>query len=393
MGDFFPPMAEQPFISIVIPCKDSAQTIRECVESACAQEYPKDRYEIIVVDNGSSDGTAAIAAEFPVRVVREESIGRSQARNRGFLESRGEFVAFIDSDTVIPSSWLSEMLGGFINEGIGGVQSRLSRASMNSPFFQKYREWLDTLSRHGTLNSNAVPVPFIDTAACMYRAAVLRELDGPFDIELGRCEDVDLSFRAIIAGWGLGYPENAPARVFYDPTVAAYLKRAFWEGYFDRVGWMKWIPFIPSGPIKPFRHKALYKGYNNGTPGQRCFHFMYSLAGFFGWHYGRLAPKKISWKLPEWAPAKCRIRMGDMTGSAAARFIPYPTGVRIVVPKDRIFYFNDTASDILKMFIGGKSMHDVCSAVAHEYEVDTDTVRSDIDGLLRTLKFMGVVEE
>jgi hypothetical protein len=86
----------QPLVSIVIPCYNQAAFLRDAIESALAQTYR--RVEVIVIDDGSTDDTAAVADRYPVRWRRQPNRGVSAARNSGLAETRGEYVVFLDAD-------------------------------------------------------------------------------------------------------------------------------------------------------------------------------------------------------------------------------------------------------------------------------------------------------
>ncbi len=90
-------------ISLVIPAYNEEGHLRACLEAACNQTEPF--YEIIVVDNNSTDRTAAIAREFPVRLLHESRQGKLHADTAGFNAVRGEIIARIDADTVITPQW------------------------------------------------------------------------------------------------------------------------------------------------------------------------------------------------------------------------------------------------------------------------------------------------
>ena len=91
-------------ISLVIPAYNEEKYISRCLESA--QKHLSDLFEIIVVDNNSTDNTAKIAESFSsVRVVHEKEKGVTRARQRGFVEAKGEILAFIDSDTYLTDNW------------------------------------------------------------------------------------------------------------------------------------------------------------------------------------------------------------------------------------------------------------------------------------------------
>src|SRR4028118_1383709 len=93
--------SEEGKASVVIPCYNQARFLGEAIESVLSQTYTD--FEVIVVDDGSTDDTAEVASSYAaedarVRLVRQENRGLAGARNRGLAESRGEYVVFLDSD-------------------------------------------------------------------------------------------------------------------------------------------------------------------------------------------------------------------------------------------------------------------------------------------------------
>ena len=110
-----------PFTSVIIPVLNGERTIRECLVSLLKMDYPVERLEILVVDNGSTDRTAEIINSFRVRYHREERRGASYARNRGIEASKGEILAFTDADCLVTTNWLRELVQGFDSEEVGVV--------------------------------------------------------------------------------------------------------------------------------------------------------------------------------------------------------------------------------------------------------------------------------
>jgi glycosyltransferase involved in cell wall biosynthesis len=98
-------------ISVIIPVWNSGALLRRCLEALARQTLGPDCFEIIVVDNGSSDDSAAIANSFPgVVLLSEPRPGSYAARNRGLARARGDFIAFTDADCVPAPDWLEQAL-------------------------------------------------------------------------------------------------------------------------------------------------------------------------------------------------------------------------------------------------------------------------------------------
>ena len=96
-----------PLISVIIPVKDRANDLSECLNSLQNLCWPKDKLEIIVIDDGSRDESPLIAEQAGAVVIRNpESLGPAAARNKGAQIANGEFLAFIDSDCIAERNWL-----------------------------------------------------------------------------------------------------------------------------------------------------------------------------------------------------------------------------------------------------------------------------------------------
>lgn len=102
-------MTKPEFLSVVIPTFNSADTISHTLISILSNDYPKDLYEVIVVDNGSLDNTVEIVKRFPVRLYSCPKRGQGPARNKGIRQALGDTVCFTDSDVIAPSDWLQKI--------------------------------------------------------------------------------------------------------------------------------------------------------------------------------------------------------------------------------------------------------------------------------------------
>lgn len=108
-----------PFVSVVIPTRNRSAMLEDCLQSLLAQDYPADRYEIIVIDDGSSDGTATTVAAIAgrsigprVHYLRIPPSGVNAARNAGLSHAGGDPICFVDDDVEAPPSWLGAMVAG-----------------------------------------------------------------------------------------------------------------------------------------------------------------------------------------------------------------------------------------------------------------------------------------
>ena len=113
----------EPAVSVVIPAFNEERYIRTALESLARQTYRN--FEVLIVDNNSTDNTAKIALEYGATVLFEERVGVGFARHRGFLEARGAIIASTDADTTVPPQWLERIMEEFNHDshlvGFGGL--------------------------------------------------------------------------------------------------------------------------------------------------------------------------------------------------------------------------------------------------------------------------------
>jgi O-antigen biosynthesis protein len=115
----FPDGVPWPRISVVLCSYNGARTIRGCLDALAVLDYPD--YEVIVVNDGSTDATEAIAREYDVRVISTENRGLSAARNTGWQAATGEIVAYIDDDAYPDPHWLTYLAATFLRTSHAGV--------------------------------------------------------------------------------------------------------------------------------------------------------------------------------------------------------------------------------------------------------------------------------
>src|SRR5436305_10594596 len=190
-------------ISVIIPAYNAESTIGACVESVLAQQT-LERFEVIVVDDGSTDGTAATAADYPgVRVLLQPNAGASAARNYGAREAIGWMLLFIDADCVATPGWL-DALAGALRAGADGAKGTLltSQPEPVARFTQiEYEDRYDRMAARPRIN-------FIDMGSAAYRRdGMLGVGQGGFDTSYpgASVEDQEFSFRLAKLGCDLRY--------------------------------------------------------------------------------------------------------------------------------------------------------------------------------------------
>jgi len=113
----------RPHLSVVIPTYNSANTLPLCLESIAAQDYPEDNIEIIIADGGSTDSTLEIAQKYTDKIYPNPLKTGEAGKAVGIKHSKGEIIALIDSDNILPSrDWLSRMTEPFQDRGIAGIE-------------------------------------------------------------------------------------------------------------------------------------------------------------------------------------------------------------------------------------------------------------------------------
>lgn len=232
----------QPFVSVVIPAYNAARHLRGCLESVLVQDYPA--YEVVVVDDASTDETRAVLREFlRVKVVEQpENRGPGAARNQGVGASGGDLIVFLDSDCLVEdAAWLGRHVrahrdladtivgGGIIGQGEGLV----ARADA-------YCHWLTNIP-HGSPSVCSPSSPprrvrfsrhLVTTNMSLRRADFLRI--GAFDTALRTGEDTEFCERALALGFSLRL-EPAITVVHHDRERLGDFLRCFYRVGKDRV--------------------------------------------------------------------------------------------------------------------------------------------------------------
>jgi glycosyltransferase involved in cell wall biosynthesis len=230
---------ETPTVSVVVIVLNGAASIRACLEALTQQDYPRDRYEIIVVDNGSDDGTVELARTYRVRIVHELKRGYAPARNAGVKAAAGEIVAFTDADCFADPNWLWELTRSYRDPAVGVVGGAVRSYLPPAPTL------VETFIDGARFTDQGVPrpdglLPFLVTRNLSYRKTLL-ERAGLFDEELPACEDVDMSRRVqLLLGAAAVVAPAAVVRHKHHDTwhkLASFMRR---DGYGEMLMAARW---------------------------------------------------------------------------------------------------------------------------------------------------------
>jgi len=218
-----------PTISVVIPVMDRAGELGRCLESIGRIDYPAELVQVIVVDDGSSDASASVAAAHGALVIPSGGRGRgpAAARNVGAREASGEILAFIDSDCTASTAWLAELLPAFADSTIVAVGGLVDGMCMDSAV-DRYEAVMSSLSLGGRELTGGSGDDTFYLPSCnllVRRTPFLRA--GGFNDAMHVGEDVDLTWRLRDSGWTIAY--LPVGRVYHEhrSSLRSFMSRRF----------------------------------------------------------------------------------------------------------------------------------------------------------------------
>ncbi|MBO0728416.1 MAG: glycosyltransferase [Acidimicrobiaceae bacterium] len=259
---------EWPSISVVICAYNAADTLDECLQHTCALDYPG--LDIVVVDDGSTDDTAAIVARHPrARVVPIRHAGLAAARNAGIEAARGDLIAYLDSDAFPSPEWPYYLALGMDGPTLGGVGGpNVPPLDDGVPAHQVARAPGGPL--HVLLSDDrAEHVPGCNMA---FWKDVLSEVGGFDPVYTAAGDDVDLCWRVLDRGWDIGFHPAALVWHHRRAGLRSYLRQQ--RGYgrseallearhpdrFTVAGSARWRGFIYDSFPLPMRPQRVYRG-------------------------------------------------------------------------------------------------------------------------------------
>lgn len=226
---------DAPCCSVIVPVYNGEGTILHCLDALARQNVGLDRYEVIVVDDGSQDGTAEAVRGWlqghiglNLRLLQQANAGPAAARNNGAGAAVAPLLLFTDADCEPARHWISSLTLPFEDEHVFGAKGTyLSDQQGLMPRFVQ-AEYEDRYDRMAGLEK----IDFIDTYSAAYRRDVFCE-NGGFNpiFTTASVEDQELSFRLASKGYRLVFAPDAQVRHTHDVDLGEYMRRKYYIGY------------------------------------------------------------------------------------------------------------------------------------------------------------------
>jgi GT2 family glycosyltransferase len=278
-----PDELDWPRISVIVCSQNGGATIRESLEGCAALDYPD--FELIVVDDGSTDNTAEIAHAFAARVVSTDNHGLGAARNRGLAEASGEIVTYLDDDASPDPHWLRYLAAAFMatpHAAVGGPNVPPAGGFLRDCIARGPGGPIHVL----VSDREAEHIPGCNMA---FRRKVLEQIGGFDEQFLVAGDDVDICWRLASAGWTLGFAPAAMVWHHRRRKIRAYLRQQReygkaeaqlerkWPERYNRGGHIRWNGNVYEGQVRRALGRRRWHIYY-GTWGSALFQSVYTRA-------------------------------------------------------------------------------------------------------------------
>ncbi len=209
-------------ISIIIPAYNEEDVIASCLGAISNMEFPKADYETILVDNGSTDRTKQIAAQFDVKIFTEPGKNVSGLRNLGAEHAKGEILAFVDADCIVSPQWLKRA-SFHIRDNRLAAWGAPPEIPENPTWVQE--AWFVIRKKESELEY----VDWLESMNLFVRKTSFRDIGG-FNESLVTCEDVDFCYRISRYGKILSDTNLKVVHLGEAHTAAAFFTKELWRG-------------------------------------------------------------------------------------------------------------------------------------------------------------------
>ncbi len=216
---------KEPLFSIVIPAFNEARLIGACLESLRRNHFPEGRFEIIVVDDGSTDDTAEIARKLGSQVMVNDDRRKTIAalRNMGAERARGRVLVFLDADVAVPGDMLAAAWRYF-GDGFDGALGFVDRPPPEAGWVGK--TWGDRFSH---LRGHVKEVDFVPSRNVFVSRRAFGAAGG-FNERLATNEDKDFSLRILAAGFRLlSVPSPEAVHHGYERNLREFVAKESWR--------------------------------------------------------------------------------------------------------------------------------------------------------------------
>ena len=223
-------------ISVVIPMRNEADILERCLSAMEELDYPKEFFEVVLVNDGSTDNTGELITgqdwSFDYQYIETDGVGVSKARDIGFRRAKGDFIAFTDADCVVERDWLLRLSEPFY-EDVAAVGGPNITPDDDVPFARCVGLVLSFLSKPGARyayeGDSVHEIHHNPTCNVMYRKSVLEEVNG-FNQDLVTTDDEELDYRIRKKGYRIIYTPNARVKHYRRPNWKKFMKMAYYYG-------------------------------------------------------------------------------------------------------------------------------------------------------------------
>jgi GT2 family glycosyltransferase len=218
-------MEKTPFVSVVVATYNRKKMLGGCIDSLFNQTYPKERYEVIIINDGSTDGTEDILNEYAKRApcgfkwFTQDNRGQTVAFNLGVKNSIGEIVCITGDDCIADNACIQNLIKGYDLKEVGAVGGRIMGMKTDG-FVENYTEKNRMFSQEDFINH------FIVGGNSSYRKSVLDEING-FDEFFRHGQDTEICMRIRLKGYFLRYAHESVIYHKHKSTVCGILEQLY----------------------------------------------------------------------------------------------------------------------------------------------------------------------